>query len=277
MVVKYSEKDGKITKMSKSKGNVVGTNAFFDKFGADAARLFILFAAPVEAEVEWTEEGAQGQFRFINRIWRLYQQFIPYISSDFKNTNFEINFQVLKEENQSLIRSLHKALKAVTEDLCPEKYAFNTAISRMTEFINTCYKYSLEQTTTENLNLDSEDRLVLAFVLKDFLKILAPFAPHLAEELWFIMNGFQTENASKSIHRESWPKFNPEFIEEDTFSLVIQLKGKKIDVIEAPKDAPEQELEKLALENEKLKSRIEGLEIKKIIVVSNKLVNVVAV
>lgn len=275
MVVKYSEKDKKITKMSKSRGNVVGTNEFFDKFGADAARLFILFAAPVEAEVEWTEEGAQGQYRFINRIWRLYLQLFPYISSDFQKPEFDLDFKSLAVENQSLIRSLHKSLKAVTDDLVPEKYGFNTAISRMAEFINASYKYILEKTRNEELDLNSEDKKTLAFVLSDFLKMLSPFAPHLAEELWFIMHGFEKNDVQNSVHRESWPLYNSEFIEEDTFGLVVQLKGKKIDVIEAPKNASDKELEKLALNNEKLKSKLEGINVKKIIVVSKKLVNVV--
>lgn len=281
MVVKYSEKEGKITKMSKSKGNVVGTNAFFDEFGADAARLFILFAAPVEAEVEWVEEGAQGQYRFINRVWRLYSL----LGSKFKKGLATVinNFDSFSIENQNLIRALHSALKSITDDLDPNRNGFNTAIARMTEFVNAIYKYlntkGIEMSQTINFEvLKNEDLEVLEYLLKQFILILAPFTPFLAEELWhnYVL---QTNEAdlSNSVHNQSWPAFELRFIEQNTFNLVLQFKGKKIDIIEVSKDLSKDELEKLALNNVKLAKRLEGLDVKKVIVVPNKLVNVVAV
>jgi leucyl-tRNA synthetase len=155
---------------------------------------------------------------------------------------------------------------------------FNTAISRMAEFINTMYKYL-------DLAFTSEDRMVLQHVLFNFIKVLAPFTPHLAEELWAIyvlkLNPEQKDYAEKlisnSVHKQSWPKYIQEFTESDTVNLVLQIKGKKIDVVEVPKDLSDTDLEKIAFENPKITNRLSGLSVKKVIIVPNKLVNIVAV
>ncbi len=278
MVVKYSEKDQKIVKMSKSKGNVVGTSDFFDKYGADSARLFILFAAPVTAEVEWTEDGAQGQYRFINRIWRLYEQLIPEISNllaehQQKNgieSRFELNLEItaLSDENQNILRAFHSSLKAITHDLAPENFGFNTAIARMSEFINAMYKYILDKKS-----YSTEDQQVLAHTLIDFTRVLAPFTPHLAEELFHSL--FQLNENSLSVHSLSWPAFNDAYIEKNTCTLVLQIKGKKITAIELEKCLDYEELEILALADEKMIKKIDGAAVRKVIVVPDKLVNVV--
>jgi len=278
MVVKYSEKEGKITKMSKSRGNVVGTNEFFDEYGADSARLFILFSAPMLSEVEWVDEGAQGQYRFIGRIWRLFAQLagdLTYKSFDF---NLGLDFDSLSEANKTIVRAFHSSLKAITEDLDPSRFMFNTAISRMAEFINTMYKFL-------DLGFTEEDKLVLQHVLFNFIKVLAPFTPHLAEELWSIYvlkldpdsKDYAETLIKSSVHRQSWPQYVQEFTESDTVNLVLQIKGKKIDVVEVAKDLPDLELEKIAFENPKMVNRLNGLSVKKVIIISNKLVNIVAV
>ena len=283
MVVKYSEKDQKIVKMSKSKGNVVGTSDFFDKYGADSARLFILFAAPVTAEVEWTEDGAQGQYRFINRIWRLYQQLVPEFQDKLlsvlnkagnlpKENSFPLNleFSSLTEDNQTILRAFHSALKAITNDLSPENFGFNTAIARMSEFINSMYKYILGKEAYSD-----EDQQVLAHVLVDFTKALAPFTPHLAEELYHSLFNLSEADLNNSVHLLSWPKFNDAYIEKNTCTLVLQIKGKKITAIEVAKGLSNEELEKLALADEKMVKKIDGAAVRKVIVVADKLVNVV--
>lgn len=292
MVVKYSEKEGKITKMSKSKGNVVGTDDFFNEFGADAARLFILFAAPVESEVEWLDEGAQGQFRFINRIWRLFEELAPALdchpelsegsqicAGDYSHLaqNDDFNFKSLSKENQELVRAFHKSLKAITDDLDPKRNGFNTAIARMSEFINAlqAYKNSLEP----GAESQEQNKVVLQHCLINFLKMIAPFTPHLAEELWYkyVVKDIPDKTLSKSVHRQSWPVFIPDFLETDTYKLVLQFKGKKVDVLEISKSLTKDDIEKLALDNDKMKNRLAGLDIKKVIFVPNKLVNVVAI
>ena len=287
MVVKYSEKEKKITKMSKSKGNVVGTDDFFDQYGADAARLFILFAAPVEAEVEWVEEGAQGQYRFIGRIWRLFEELAPSLNRHPGDSvshpersegslcfDLKLDFKSLSKENQELVRAFHNSLKSITHDLDPKRNGFNTSIARMSEFINALQKY-----VNEHDSYSDEDSACLRHCLFNFLKMMAPFTPHLAEELWYqyVIRKEPKENMENSIHRQSWPVFEQSYLETDTYNLVLQLKGKKVDVIEVSKTLSKVEIEKLALDNDKMKNRLEGLDIKKVIVVPNKLVNVVAV
>ena len=242
MVVKYSEKDGKITKMSKSKGNVVGTNDFFDEFGADAARLFILFAAPVDAEVEWVEEGAQGQYRFINRVWRLFKNY----ASVFENReNYDFaDFAKLTKDNQDLVRALHSALKAITEDLDPNRNGFNTSVARMTEFVNAAYKYF---NAHDQESLTAEDSAVLATLFRQFILLISPFTPHLAEELWhkYILHSDEPDLVN-SVHRQSWPVFEPSYLEQNTFNLVLQIKGKKVDVVEVSKELSKEQLEGFA-------------------------------
>lgn len=289
MVVKYSEKEGKIAKMSKSRGNVVGTNEFFDEYGADAARLFILFAAPVLSEVEWVDEGAQGQYRFVGRIWRLFAQLAGKIPAPGKdNLDFDLsqNLETLKADNQMIVRAFHSALKSITEDLDPSRFAFNTAISRMAEFINCMYKYlNARLETNTEIELDSEDKNVLAHTLFNFIKALAPFTPHLAEELWAIyvlgLDAAASDYAAKlvanSVHKQVWPVFVQEYTESDSVNLVLQIKGKKIDVVTIAKGLGQDELEKIAFANAKISSRLAGLEVKKVIVVPDKLVNIVAV
>lgn len=279
MVVKYSEKEGKITKMSKSKGNVVGTDDFFREFGADAARLFILFAAPCESEVEWVDEGAQGQYRFINRIWRLFFALEDILKSQEYNKVANLKFEKsqLETHNAEILKVYNLSLKAIINDLKPENNGFNTAISRMSEFINAMYKYQNEK-QEKNLSYSQQDKDVLAFMLFNFIKIIAPFVPHLAEELWtsFVLKTSDFDISKDSVHLQSYPDFNEELTESSSFNLVLQLKGKKVDLVEVAKDTSKEELEKIALANEKIQKKLEGLEIKKIIVVPNKLVNIVA-
>ena len=285
MVVKYSETEGKIAKMSKSRGNVVGTNDFFDEYGADAARLFILFAAPVEAEVEWQDEAAIGQFRFVSRVWRLFEQLKETLRVETSNYEFAFNENVneLKADNADILRAFHQALKAITNDLDPERNGFNTAISRMFEFINSMYKY-INARNESGTTFDDEDKKVLRHVLFNFIKILSPFTPHLAEELWFEMvlqkdtsEDFSVEfMKANSVHVQKWVEYQGEYLETNSYNLVIQFMGKKIDVIEVEKSMDKTAIEKLALANTKMQKRIEGLSVKKVIVVPEKLVNVVA-
>lgn len=279
MVVKYSEKEGKITKMSKSKGNVVGTDDFFKEYGADAARLFILFAAPVESEVEWVDEGAQGQYRFINRIWRLYFHYENILKSSSITEIEAIDFTKLSlsKENSEILKIFNLSLKSIINDLKPENNGFNTAISRMSEFINAMYKYQLNK-TENNLSYSTEDNQIIASVLFAFVKMIAPFVPHLAEELWteFILKNSSPDLINNSIHKQQYPSVVEELTKSTSFNLVLQLLGKKIDVIEVPVGVSQEELEKIALANQKIQAKLQGLTVRKIIVVPNKLVNIVA-
>ncbi|OGI07632.1 MAG: leucine--tRNA ligase [Candidatus Melainabacteria bacterium RIFCSPLOWO2_02_FULL_35_15] len=264
MVTMFSSKEGKITKMSKSKGNVVGTIDFFDKYGADAARLFILFAAPPEQEIEWSTQGAIGQYRFIERIWRLffnlkenanltiYERFIP----------LETLHAILLLED--LYKTANYTIKSVSEDISSEKYIFNTAIARMTELVNAMYKFILNKESYSDV-----ESKVLSFSFTNLLKLLAPLAPHITEELWSKLGGHY------SVHEQKWPEYDKEALVTDKIELVIQMGGKKIDVLTTKKGQSQKELEKIALEQEKVKARMDGKELIKIVIVPDKIVNIV--
>lgn len=263
MVTMFSPKTNKVSKMSKSKGNVVGTSDFFDEYGADAARLFTLFAAPPEQEVEWNTQGAIGQYRFLERIWRLYfnlkenaglKAFEGFISEDLSDP-------ALKD----LYRVANYTIKSVSEDVSDKKYIFNTAIARMTELVNSMYKLIQNKTS-----YSEEETKVLSFSFTNLLKLLAPFAPHITEELW------QMIGEKESIHLQSWPLFDEKALVTSEIELVIQMGGKKIDVLKIKKGLPQKEIETLAMNQEKVKARMEGKELVKIIVVQDKIVNIVA-
>jgi leucyl-tRNA synthetase len=266
MVTMFSQKEGKIAKMSKSKGNVVGTSEFFDEYGADAARLFILFASPPEQEVEWSTQGAIGQYRFLERIWRL---FFNLKENVFKNDTFSIydNFikiQNLNSASQELYRIANHTIKTVSEDVSNKKYTFNTAIARMTELVNAMYKFLLDKKS-----FDENEKNVLSFSYTNLLKLLAPFAPHITEELWEMFGGVY------SIHQQKWPLFDKEALVTDEVELVIQMGGKKIDVLTTKKGQTQKDLEKIALSHEKVKTRLEGKELVKVVIVPDKIVNIV--
>lgn len=236
-------------KMSKSKYNGVDPLQVLAKYGADTARMFILFKAPPEKDLEWDDADVEGQFRFLNRVWRLVTEFA---GTEKKRGN---NNQQTKEE-KDLRRAIHTAIKEVTEDL-EDEYQFNTAISEMMKLSN-----ALNDATCKNSPVYAEG-------IETLIKLLAPFAPHIAEELW---NQIGKED---SVHTQSWPQLDPSALVVDEITLVIQIMGKTRGTIQAPATADKESLEKLARESEVAKRHIEGKEIKKVIVVPGKLVNFV--
>ena len=284
MVTKYSEISGRIEKMSKSRGNVVGTTAFFEKYGADAARLFTLFAAPPEQELEWSEEGAVGQYRFLGRIWRIVTDLLEHRAIEAYTG--EVDHDKLGAESKKFHMLVHKTLKAVTNDLDPGRYVFNTAIARCIELNNGLYKYCQELSSggaanggsTENLapvgeKLKAEERQLLSFAVRNLLLMLAPMAPHLTEELWS-RTGFMDAYGS-SIHVFSWPGFDDKLTIDDEVELVLQVNGKIVNKVPCVRGMEKAEVEELALADEKVKAKLNGQSVKKVIVVPNKLVNVV--
>ncbi len=262
MVTMFSPKEGKIAKMSKSKGNVVGTSEFFDQYGADAARLFILFASPPEQEVEWSTQGAIGQYRFLERVWRLFFNLRENTSLFLFDKFIEINIEepVLKD----LYRVANYTIKTVSEDISKEKYTFNTAIARMTELVNSMYKFIIGKTSYNDI-----EKQVLSFSITNLLKLLAPFAPHITEELWERLSG------SYSVHQQKWPTYDEAALITDEIQLVIQIGGKKIDVLTTKKGLPQKDLEIMALNQERVKLRLDGKELVKVVVVPDKIVNIV--
>jgi leucyl-tRNA synthetase len=222
-------KDGEV--MSKSKGNIVDPDSMIKDYGADALRLFILFAAPPETELEWDERGLEGAFKFLNRVWR--------IQDNFRD-----------KADAALVKIMHKTIKKVSEDF--NEFKFNTAIASLMELTNAIYQ----------LGADKEvfSRLVI---------MLSPIAPHFAEELWHILGN------KESIFKSTWPKYDPKLLIEEDVELVIQVNGKVRSKIEVPRDIPDDRLKELVLKDEKLSTWLEGKELKKFIVVPQKLVNIV--
>jgi len=271
MVTKLSPTSGRIEKMSKSRGNVVGTTDFFRKYGADAARLFTLFAAPPEQELEWSEEGAVGQFRFLGRIWRLVADLVE---------QGQINPKAhLKEDagldraGKILLKLVHKTIKAVSNDLSPANFSFNTAIARCMELVNGLYKYVSEKTANETLNLTDKEKELVSSALKSLLLLLAPMAPHITEELWQMLGC--AVSAQDSIHIARWPAYVQALTVDDEIELVLQVNGKIVSKITAPRGLGNQEAERLALDDVRIQGKVNDQSIRKVIVVPDRLVNIV--
>lgn len=226
-------------KMSKSKGNVVNPDDIINSHGADTLRLYEMFMGPLDASIAWSENGLDGSRRFLDRIWRL-----------LVTENNELSPKVVREETPQLEKSYHQTVKKVTEDF--ESLNFNTAISQLMVFINDCYK-------AEKINQS---------YIEGFVKMLAPIAPHIGEELWSILGHEGT------ITYQPWPSYDAELLEGDVVEIVVQVNGKVRAKLEIPKNASKEEMEQFAFEN--VQQAIEGKDIKKVIAVPQKLVNIVA-
>ncbi|UXS76423.1 leucine--tRNA ligase [Staphylococcus chromogenes] len=228
-------------KMSKSKGNVVNPDDIINSHGADTLRLYEMFMGPLDASIAWSENGLDGSRRFLDRVWRL-----------LVTENNELSPNVVREETPQLEKSYHQTVKKVTEDF--ESLNFNTAISQLMVFINDCYK-------AEKINQS---------YIEGFVKMLAPIAPHIGEELWSILGHEGT------ITYQPWPSYDAELLEGDVVEIVVQVNGKVRAKLEIPKNASKEEMEQFAFENENVQQAIEGKDIKKVIAVPQKLVNIVA-
>ncbi|MDC2865074.1 leucine--tRNA ligase [Bacillus sp. BP-3] len=226
-------------KMSKSKGNVVNPDDIVASHGADTLRLYEMFMGPLDASIAWSENGLDGARRFLDRVWRLFVQ-----------DNGELNEKITDAPNKNLEKVYHQTVKKVTEDY--EELRFNTAISQMMVFINDAYK-------AETLPKE---------YVEGFVKMLAPVAPHVAEELW------SKFGYNETVSYVSWPTFDESKLVEDEVEIVVQIMGKVRAKLTMKKDASKEEMEQLALEA--IKEQIEGKTVRKVIVVPGKLVNIVA-
>jgi leucyl-tRNA synthetase len=237
--------------MSKSKYNGVDPLNVLAKYGADTARMFILFKAPPEKDLEWDDADVEGQFRFLNRVWRLVMEFISNPRSDASDRSKEVT-----KEEKDLRRAIHIAIKEVSEDLEGE-YQFNTAVSELMKLSN-----AIADAKCINSPVYREG-------IETLVILLAPFAPHLADELWSQLGN------TESVHLQSWRKVDPEALVVDEITLVIQVMGKTRGTIQVPASSDRQALEQYALDSEIGKRYLEGKEIKKVIVVPGKLINFV--
>lgn len=249
-------KDG--AKMSKSLGNVVSPEEILSKYGADTARLFILFAAPPERELEWSDQGVEGSFRFLNRIWRIVQAFEAILAQKVT----EYDHSNLSEADKDLRRVLHSSIKKVTNDI-ETRFNFNTAISTMMELVNALYAYK-EAAKEPNAGLVYE-------AISDLIKMMSPFVPHITEELW---RG--AIDANSSVHEQSWPECDEEALKVDNVEIVLQVNGKVRGRLTVPAEATKEELEKIAMADANVQAHIGDATVRKVICVPGRLVNIVA-
>ncbi|MEO1403594.1 MAG: leucine--tRNA ligase [Cyanobacteria bacterium J06635_1] len=241
--------------MSKSKGNGVAPADVIQKYGADTARMFILFKAPPEKDLEWDDADVEGQSRFLNRVWRLVTGFIE---AQGQQSRVTAPTGKLSKAEKDLRRAIHTAIKDVTEDIDGD-YQFNTAVSELMKLSNALTDF---KATDAEVYTEGVQTLVL---------LLAPFAPHIAEELW------QQLGFTESVHREPWPAYEADALVADEITLVIQIMGKTRGTLQVPASASKAELEQYAKDSDIAKKYLDGKQIKKVIVVPGKLVNFVAV
>ena len=243
-------KDG--TKMSKSKGNVVSPIEIIEEYGADTARLFVLFAAPPERDLEWSEQGVDGCFRFLNRVYRLVNEV-----SEVAKSN--ISLGELNKNDKEMRFTIHSTLKKVTEDLS-EKFGFNTAISALMELINEMYKYK---------ELDNRNDAVIKEGIETIIPILAPFAPHIGEELWSMIG------KEGSVFDIDWMKYDETALVKDEVEIVVQINGKVRGKLSVATNISREEMQEVAMNDEKIKALVEDKTVVKVVAVPKKLVNIV--
>jgi len=244
-------KDG--AKMSKSKGNVVSPDEIIAKYGADTARLFILFASPPEKDLEWSDDGVDGAHRFLNRVFRAV--------TDEEAVKGSGEIVLTHEDEKTLNYVMNRTIKKVSEDI-EDRFNFNTAISAVMELVNEMYRYRESAKDRWNAPL-------YGAAAESLIKLLAPFAPHLMEELW---NGM---GKTRSVHEVSWPTYDAKALILDEIEFAVQINGKVREHLVVSKDATQEEIQTAALALEKISEALSGKQIVKVVVVPKKLVNIV--
>ena len=255
MVTKgYTNEKGEylVAKMSKSIGNVVSPAEIISKYGADTARMFILFAAPPERELEWSDQGVEGSYRFINRVYRMVYDF----ARDYKVGDG--SYEIRNDADKNLNYVMNYTIKKVSDDI-GERFNFNTAISSIMELVNEMYKYR-----------DGEiNEALYGTAVRNLVVMLAPFVPHVTEEMW------EHLEQEGSVHNQMWPEFDESALVKDTVEIVVQINGKIKEKMNIAGDLSREEMQKVAMEDEKVKALTEGKNIVKVIAVPNKLINIV--
>jgi leucyl-tRNA synthetase len=248
-------KDG--SKMSKSKGNVVSPDDMVGRYGADATRMYALFAAPPDRDLDWQEDGVAGVSRFLGRVWRLASKYAP-----LARTGRGAKVEVPTGVSLKLLRKLHQTIAKITQDF-EGRWHFNTCVAAVMEFVNEL------QAADAQLAAGEVPAPVVYELLHSLVLLLAPFAPYLAAELW------EELGEEGAVLRAPWPESNPELAREDELEIPVQVNGKLVTVVRVAADADSKAIEATALGDEKVQSRIQGKTVAKVIVVPRKLVNLV--
>ena len=248
---------GRLEKMSKSKRNVVDPEYLVEKYGADTARIFCLFASPPEKDLDWSDQGVDGSFRFLNRVWRLFFEQVPRLQNVAP-----LPFGAPVEGDAKPLRQkIHKTVKKVTEDI--ERFHFNTGISAIMELVNEIYASEMKDRD------DEISRRMMREAIETTVILLSPFVPHFADELWEALGN------KESVIKRAWPDYDPEAVLEDEVLIVVQVNGKVRDRITVPASYGEEEIKAWALKSERIQKLVEGKAIKRVILVPQKLVNIV--
>ncbi|UZP67751.1 leucine--tRNA ligase [Desulfovibrio mangrovi] len=248
-------------KMSKSKGNVVDPTEMIAKFGADTVRLFCLFAAPPERDFDWSDTGIEGANRFVKRIWRLVEEQMDVLTTVKPCSSTAAHCTT--EEAKAIRNKEHTAAKKAGEDI-HQRFQFNTAIAAVMELVNDLYL------AKDKLREDENGRIVLSSAVSTVLALMSPITPHLCEELW------EAVGHTNRLAFEAWPAYSEEAMVKDVATVVVQVNGKVRARLEVPADADQESVKSLALNDENVAKHVEGLTVRKVIVIPGKLVNVVA-
>jgi leucyl-tRNA synthetase len=250
---------GRTEKMSKSKKNIIDPEDLLAQYGADTARLFCLFAAPPERDLEWSDQGVEGSFRFLTRIARLVEE----REESLTRPSVPIPFSRLIA-GRALYRKAQQTVKRVTEDI-EDEFHFNTAISALMELSNEISRFELVGPPGE----EEERRFAFTYAVETLLILLSPFAPHLCEELW------ERLGRDRSIFRAPWPTYEPAVIQPEEILVIIQVDGKVRGRVFLPADADDEAMRKAALEDDRVRGWLQERSVKKVVVVPKKLVNIV--
>ena len=256
-------KDGR--KMSKRWGNVVDPDHIIDRYGADTARLFILFAAPPTKQLEWSDQGVEGSFKFLKRVWRLFEGSKNIFDDKPAGDDTEAELQT---QLKDLRRIIHVTIKRVTEDI-ERRMQFNTAIAAIMEFVNHLQKF-LEGWMKHSHEPSAKGQALFKEAIETLILVLSPFAPHIAEEMWERMGHTGT------THQAGWPEYQEEYLRADQIEIVVQVNGKVRQKLLVSESIDEASLKVKSLEDPRIREWTDGKEVKKVIVVPKKLVNIVA-
>ena len=249
---------GRVEKMSKSKKNVIDPNILIDKYGADTTRFFCLFAAPPERDLEWSEQGVEGGYRFLNRIWRLASD----LMDEIKDVQaFQGNPDSLDDTMRPLFQKTHETICKVTRDI-ENRFHFNTAISAVMELFNTISGIAMQKNNSSHL-------AVMRLAIESLALLLAPIVPHFIEELWEMLGH------KSSVLLYPWPQYREDALEKDEVLIVIQVNGKLRSRFQVATDTDEETIKEMALSDERIQKFIDGQRVKKVITLKNKLVNIV--
>ena len=255
---------GRIEKMSKSKKNVVDPKELIKRYGADTARLFSLFAAPPEKDLEWSDDGVEGAARFLNRVWRLVAEYADILKAVGADQNLDIA-DAMPRASRDLRRQVHHRIRKVTQDI-EREFQFNTAISAIMELVNILYSFGFP--ISDMIAQDPKTLSVVKESLSSLVMLLAPFAPHIAEEMWEALG-----NDSHVMH-VSWPQYDPVLLQEEPLTVIIQVNGKTRGTVEdIPPDWTEAQVVEKVREEPKVSSWLQGKPTRKVIYVEKRLVN----